>query len=190
MSKARAAGILGMLVVCGLVFVSSLALAGSDPYFKKLQGAFRQACGEKAESDNRLSLVWDGTPAAQFEDACVFLVDFLKTLGQFTPPFVSNETLRDAVADAVKHRPHGPSDLTKCDQCIQTILDIDLTLGLNNTVRDIRDALVSACEESFSELAQVQQCVGLVSQLPGLADLVISIPPTFSCQLAKACPIE
>jgi hypothetical protein len=36
--------------ICGVFALSTLAIAGGRDYFKELQGTFRSACSEKAES--------------------------------------------------------------------------------------------------------------------------------------------
>jgi hypothetical protein len=179
MSKARAVGVLGALIVGGMVLLSSLAVA-SDPvpgYFKKVDDAFRRSCRQNS----------DVAPV------CLFLVRVLKPL---TPPLfdagsnTTEEELEDTAVAAFKTKTPGLRRGSDCDECIQAVTDLEVLLATNGTVLDVRDALEMACESRFADPAKATQCREFVAPLPQVIDFLVSnFPPESVCQALKRCPL-
>ena len=203
MSKAKAAGILGALTVCGLLVLVTLAVAAGDPadsrYFAMLQSIFLSACLEQAvrgdlgtvpEDDLRASL----SARAAFFEACAFIVRTLKPL---TPAQLQqlnatrpDDEVRDAALDAAK-KTVLHKHMT-CDACVQAVRDLERTLFLNTTASDIEDALAEGCERRFFfSPAKADQCLDFT--LPPIPDLthaaVRSLPPTGVCEELRFCPL-
>jgi hypothetical protein len=195
MSKRRAAAVLGVLVLTGLLFLSGLAVAGGGPrfkdpylgYFTKLQGAFRHACWERAKSDDLLS----GEPRL-FLDACLFIVRALKPL---TPIQVLNITtaedeLREAFLDAFAKDTPGLRRRSTCDECVEAVSDLEAFLATNGTSLDIEAALSEGCDDRFFyHLQKAAECRRLIGRLPQLIDFALAdLPPVTVCQELKFCP--
>jgi hypothetical protein len=186
MSKARAAGVLGALILCGLLFLSSLAVAGRDPYFAKLQGAFRRACSELAESGGLRTNI----DADAFLDACLFVVEALKLL-PIPPLNATLEETEEAFLEAVWKKTPDLRGSSTCDECILAALDLEVNLAANNTIEDIRDALVVGCGERFSDSAEAAQCGRFVAAVPRLVDFFFAnFPPLIACRELNFCPLE
>jgi hypothetical protein len=195
MSKGRAAVVLGVLVLTGLLFLSGLAVAGgghrfkdSQPgYFAKLQGVFRYACWERAKSDDLLT----DEPRA-FLGACLFFVRVLKPL---TPAQVLTNTeldeVREAFLDAFAKETPGLGRRSTCDECVQAVSDLEAFLATNGTARDIEAALSEGCDDRFfHHPKKAAECRKLIGQVPLLIDFALAeLPPEIACEELKFCPV-
>jgi hypothetical protein len=181
MSKARAVGILAVMILCGVILLSTLAVAAGDPSFATLQGPFLQGCAEQAAI--RDDPFFAGGKA--FHEACRFVVRALRHLAAFN---ATTEEIQEAFADELLSR--TPAN---CDKCLQTVGDLETTLATNNTDRHIVDALVAGCERRFSDPAEADQCRQAIAnlQLPFLFDfLLTNHPPLDACREAQSCPLQ
>lgn len=177
MSKARAAGVLGSLMLCGLLFLSSLAVAGGDNYFAKLKGTFLRACSKQA------SELQTDIGAHAFREACSFVVRVLENLPSNPNP-EETET-QEAFLDALKNT--GET----CDQCVAAVGDLQTSLAANNTAQDIEDALAAGCEKRFSDTAEADQCRQNVDavNVPLMVNFFTSdLPPLVACRELTLCP--
>lgn len=195
MSKARAAGILGALTVCGLLFLATLAVASGDPansrYYAMLQGVFFRACfAEAASEEPSFATDPDFRARVAFFQACVFIV---RTLRPLMPSQVLNATVGEEVVEAaleamaqtVLHR------RMTCDACVLAVSDFEATLSTNATVAGIGAAFTQGCEERFFfSSAKADQCLQFaVSPIPEFVDdVVANLPPLTACQELKFCP--
>ena len=193
MSKPRAAAILGILILCGLVVLSvaivpgdrvgvptSVAIAAGDPYFARLTGAFTRGCSDVAA-------VLPGVD--DFFDICALVARAVKNL---TPSSISNQQEGEVVAPAIIDRLGKELDASSCAECVQLVQDFETTLATNNTVQGLEEALKAGCEKRFSSPAQADRCRELVAkmQLPASVDLILSdFPPLIMCRELKLCPL-
>jgi hypothetical protein len=178
MSKTKALGILAAMLLCGVILLSTLAVAAGDPYFSVLQGPFLRGCAEQAG-------LRSGEQAKAFMEACRFVVHALRGL---TPFNITAEEFQDALVDEILSRTPG-----NCDKCIQVIGDLEAALATNQTAQNIDDALVAGCERRFSDPAEADQCRQIVGDLltPQTIDFVLAnFPPLTACRAANSCPLQ
>ena len=197
MRKPKAAAILGVLILCGLVVLgvgirpqnttsslfhhwTSVAIAAGDTYFAKLQGAFTRACSDEA------ALV--GIP--DFFDVCALVVHALKSLTPSSTPEQVAEAIVGQIGKELEASSQGSTDA--CAECVSFVQDIEIFLAANGTVEGLDEALVAACEKRFSKPAEANQCRTIVGalQIPAAVDLLLSdFPPHILCQQLKICPL-
>ena len=176
MRKLKAAAILGVLILCGLVILTSLAIAARDPYFAKLTGAFTRGCLDVAA-------VLPGGSA--FFDVCTLVARAVKSL---TPSSINVDVVVTAIGDEIGKE----MDASNCAECFQFVQDFETTLSVNGTVQGIEDALKAGCEKRFSVPAQADECRALVDQMqiPASVDMLLSdFPPLILCRQLKLCPL-
>jgi hypothetical protein len=190
MSTARAAGVLGALILCGLLLLSSLALASKDTFFATIQGALLWACSQQAAERS-------GDDAVVFLKACNYVVRALRGVTSTSP-----EDVAQALFEGLGKNPHFEvpcpegeecvTPTTRCDRCVQAVQNLEIVLAANNTVEDIQDALQAACDKRFSDPAEASQCLQVVNDLPlpAAVDFMLgNFPPLVACQELKACPL-
>ena len=197
MRKPRAAAILGVLILCGLVVLgfgirpknttssllhhwTSVAIAAGDTYFAKLQGAFTRACSDEA--------ALTGIP--DFFDACALVAHALKRVAPFSSPEQVAEAIVGQTRKEFEASSQGSTDA--CEECVQFAQDLETTLATNGTVQGIEEALAAACEKRFSKPAEAAQCRTIVGalQIPPSVDLLLSdFPPLILCRQLKICPL-
>ena len=114
MTKARAAGVLGALILCGLLFLSNLAVAEKDTYFAQLQGAFTQGCVEMAPGINAPRT---DEEAAVFFHSCLAVVHALR-------PLSVNDTGDDLFQGIFRNLSLIVAGST-CEQCVQSVQDFE-----------------------------------------------------------------
>jgi hypothetical protein len=196
MSRMRAAGVLGAMVLCGLLALATLAgAAGGDQFFKQLVQGFRQGCIAQSNHDGDL------VPRKAFRDVCVLLADALspETLSDLITRRL-NET--DAVADflnataallnnSVPASPEDPS--IACNACIDLAGDLEQLLVINGTAQALEGAFGGACETRFQRPADVSRCRQIVENLsiPALIGTIVTeFPPDVLCRIANKCPVN
>jgi hypothetical protein len=185
MSKARAAGVMGVVILCGLLVLSTgLTVASTDAYFATVHGAFKRACSEHA-------LLQTGIEAEAFSEACVFMARVLKNLSPTSVP--TEEQITQAALDAFR----VPRD---CAECVEVIGDLELALVAQagppphiSTVQEIiEEALAAGCDQRFSDPAKATQCRDFVAaaNVLSLVDLILEqLPPVTACRELKVCPL-
>ncbi len=182
MSKTRAAGVLGVLTLCGLLVLTSLAVAAGEPFFRQLQAAFRLGCVEKApdtvQGDKSL-----------FREVCFLLVDALddQTLRALLNLTVPVDVVPDALVDVLGDR--LPKD---CDKCVIAVGELESFLGANGTASDLQDALNVDCATRFktpTDAARCEQIVGHLEIGVAISFLLTNFPPGILCQELDRCPV-
>ena len=197
MSRARAAGILGALILCGLLSLASLAVASGDPansrYYAMFQGVFFRACFAEAalEQPSFATTPPDFRARVAFFQACVFIV---RTLRPLMPSQLLNATFGEEVAEAALDAMTQTALHRRmtCDACVQAVADLLAILSTNGTATGIEAAFAQGCEERFFfSSARADQCLLFaVSPIFELVDGVVSnLFPVTTCQELKFCPV-
>jgi hypothetical protein len=198
MSKARAAGVLGALILCGLLFLSNLVIAQKDNYFARLQGAVTRGCLELALLPN-VAPDDGSTPSATvfFFDACTLFVHALKDVTpSLTPSNSTLEEFEDAFLGEmagfiVRWAARVDAQENACDECVQVVQDVEIFLAANGTAASLEDALLAGCEERFSNPTEADQCRQIVEAVgvPVLVDFILgNFPPLTLCRELNFCP--
>ena len=200
MSKRQAAAVLGVLVLGGVVLLSTLAAAGGADHFKgsrfkefhrgyfaKLQAFFRHGCWEQSKMEPGPSV-----PREDFLDACLFVVRVLKPL---TPTQVLTNTdldeVREAFLEALEKETPGLRRHSTCDECVQAVADLEAILATNSTATDTEAALAEGCDDRFfHHPAKAAECRELVGRTPFLIDFFLAeLPPVTACEELKFCKV-
>jgi hypothetical protein len=191
----RAVGVLGALILCGLLALTSLAVAAGNDFVKHLLQGFRQGC--VAESNHDLA---DNLDKDVFRGACTFVVDGLSRLPladlvNRTFNEADLEDLADALAAlANESLPASPPDnpFSECEACIVLVADFEAALQANNSHQTIERAFAGSCETRFKRPVDVDRCRRIVDNLstPNTIDeLVINFPPLAICRGLSRCPL-
>jgi hypothetical protein len=161
MSKARAAGILGALVLCGLLVLSSLAVAGGDPFFAMVKDAFQRACSEQATDP----------------EACLFVVRALPILAQLLDAFKETLGLQAGMTcDECVQVVQDFEIILAANGTVQDIADA-LAVGCGERFRD--PARADECRQRVDALtisAPIDVFLG-------------NFPPLTACRALKFCPL-
>ena len=186
MTKARAAGVLGALILCGLLFLSNLAVAEKDTYFAQLQGAFTQGCVEMAPGINAPRT---DEEAAVFFHSCLAVVHALR-------PLSVNDTGDDLFQGIFRNLSLIVAGST-CEQCVHSVQDFEAALIANTTgpgfvPSDLVIALRLGCATRFPDPDKANQCVQILDGLiPGAVDALLSDhPPLIACRELNLCAVE
>ena len=188
MSKARAAGVLGALILCGLLFLSSFAVAAKNSYFAALQGAFTRGC----------MLVTQDAQVGEdvFLEGCLLVVRALRALPTFnnTPDDIAQALLTEVQTfqrDEVVRARTEPGRPDECLQCVQTVQEFEAFLAANNTVADIEEAVSIGCARRFSDPVKLDQCLTIATNdvfAIAVDRFLAEFPPLTACRALNVCP--
>jgi len=189
MRKRKAAAILVVMILCGLVVVgsgirlrkaspsllehvTSVAMAATDSLFAKLQGAFTGACSDVAALSND----------PEFFDACAIVVRAFKS----TDPAVG--IVREIGKELEDSDSQGAQNA--CDACVQFVTEIEIELATNGTAIAIQEAMAAVCENGrLTNPADVDRCRAAAANSPTTIDnFLTDFPPLITCQQLKICP--
>jgi hypothetical protein len=194
MSKAKAAALVGALSLCGLVVLTSLAVAAGRPALTKLHGAFISGCAKEA-AHTPIVLPDGGDPREAFFDACFLLVRALKVVSPSNSDFVERflaafvAEIANSLDDLAKTFDLTPTG-DPCDDCVIVVQEFESFLAANATVPSIALALQAGCEKRFLNPTEADECRQIVETVPVLVDLLLSnFPPLVLCRQLNICPL-